>query len=285
MRRRQFLASGTALLSVSIAGCGHPPVVLDLNEATADDIADAVSTTAAPDSEEYSIVTSAHQNGSTTRTGRYERFDRDETVRVDGAFYDVSETPLGSSEVTVYEVLVDLDPADATSEIGEIDYADLPELDRRRLDPILSRSGATEQEGYDVGIQYGTAEEVGDESVFVPERQYDVLIDGEDRYRIGVDTRTATETVYRYEVTEVAPDVETFADGIRERYLFELTGLTEAEREVVEEAIDGAYFEDDETFRSIVDRIREHDGLEVEDVYGTWLLEYEGIEYLTYVEW
>ena len=46
MRRRQFLASGTALLSVAIAGCAHPPVVLDLNEASADDITDAVSTTA-----------------------------------------------------------------------------------------------------------------------------------------------------------------------------------------------------------------------------------------------
>jgi hypothetical protein len=285
MRRRQFLASGTALLSVSIAGCGHPPVVLDLNEATDDDIADAVSTTADPDSEEYSIVTSARENGSATRTGRYERFDRDETVRVDDAFYDVSETPLESSEVTVYEVLVDFSPEDATPEIGEIEYAELPELDRQRLDPILSERGSTDRDGYDVGVQYGTAEEVGDDSVFVPEREYDILVDGEDRYRIGVDTRTATETVYRYEVTEVAPDVGTFADGIRDRYLFELTGLSEAEREVVEEAIDGAYFEDDETFRSVVDRIREHDGLEVEDFYGTWLLEYEGVEYLTYVEW
>jgi len=53
MRRRRFLASGTAFLSVALAGCGHPSVILDLNEATADDIADEVSMTADPGSEEY----------------------------------------------------------------------------------------------------------------------------------------------------------------------------------------------------------------------------------------
>jgi ferritin-like protein len=83
----------------------------------------------------------------------------------------------------------------------------------------------------------------------------------------------------------VAPDTETFADRVRDRYLFVLSGLSDAEREVVEESIDGAYFEDDEAFRSVVDRIREHDGISEDDFYGTWLLEYEGTEYLAYVEW
>jgi len=95
----------------------------------------------------------------------------------------------------------------------------------------------------------------------------------------------ASEAEYRYEATEVAPDVETFADHVRERYLFVLAGLSDAEREVVEESIDGAYFEDDDAFRSVIDRIRAHDGIRVDDFYGTWLLEYEGAEYLAYVEW
>jgi hypothetical protein len=84
---------------------------------------------------------------------------------------------------------------------------------------------------------------------------------------------------------ELAPDVETFADRVRERYLFALTGLSDAEREVVEEAIEGGYYEDDDAFQSVVDRIRDHDALEEEDFYGTWLLSYEGAEYVTYVEW
>lgn len=284
MRRRQFLASGAALLPVVLAGCVHPDVVLDLNEATADDIADEVSTTASPGSPEYGVVERALANGSATRRDRRELFDRDETVRFEDAFYSVSATELGRSEVTVYEVLVDFDPADATPDLGEVAYADLPEADRERLDPVVD-GGHPGQEGVDVGVKYGTAEEVGGESVFVPDQRYDVVVHDGDRYRVAVESRTATETEYRYEVTEVAPDVASFADQVRERYLFALTGLSDAERGVVENAVDGAHFEDTDAFRSVVDRIRDHEGIRVSDAYGTWLLEYEGVEYVTYVEW
>lgn len=284
MRRREVLASGATLLATSLAGCGHPPVVLDLEEATAVDIANEVSMTADPGSEEYRVVQSALENGSATRRGRHELFDAGEPVRVDDAFYEVSETRLGSSDVTVYEVLVDLDPTEATPERGEITFEELPEADRQRLEPLISEE-PPERDGYDVGVSYGIAEEVGNESVFVPEPEYDVVVHEGDRLRVDVDSRTVTETEYRYEVTEVAPDVVTFADQIRAQYRFALTGLSDAEREVVEEAIDGAYFEDDEAFRSVVERIRRHDGLNEEDFYGTWLLEYEGTEYLTYAEW
>ncbi|EMA59087.1 hypothetical protein [Halorubrum lipolyticum] len=285
MRRRRFLASGTALLSVALAGCGHPAVVLDLTEATADDIADEVSTTADPGSEEYEVVASALENGSATRRGRSELFDRVDTVRVDGAFYELSETRIASSEVTVYEVLVDFDPEDATPELGEVAFEDLPETDRRRLEPVLSEADPPRGDGYDLGVGYGSAAEVGNDSVFVPERRYDVLVYDGERYRVAVDSRTASEVEYRYEATEVAPDVETFADRVRDRYLFVLAGLSDAEREVVEESIDGAYFEDDDAFRSVVERLREHEGIREDDFYGTWLLEYEGAAYLAYAEW
>lgn len=82
MRRRQFLAGGTALLTAPIAGCGHPSVVLDLDEATAADIADDVSTTPDPGSEEYEVVTSAAENGSATRTRRSGRIRRRHRVRI-----------------------------------------------------------------------------------------------------------------------------------------------------------------------------------------------------------
>lgn len=285
MRRRRFLASGTALLAVPLAGCGHPPVVLDLDEAAAEDIADEVAMAPDPESEEHTVVSSAIENGSATRTGQYELFDRTDAVRIEDAFYEVSETRLRSSEVTVYDVRVDLDPANSTPEVGEIAYEDLPEVDRQRLDGILSDDDPPDHEGYDVGVGYGTAEEVGNESVFVPERRYDVVVRDGNRYRVAVDSRTASQAEYRYEVTEVAADVETFADRVRDQYLFTLTGLTDAERAVVEEAIDEEYFEEDEAFRSVIDRLQDHEGIEVEGFYGTWLLEYEGVEYIAYAEW
>ncbi|EMA00884.1 hypothetical protein SAMN05443574_101310 [Haloarcula vallismortis] len=285
MRRRRFLASGATLLSVAVAGCGHPAVVLDMDDATAADIADEVSMSPDPTSAEHTVVSAAIENGTATRRGRNELFDQIDTVRIDETFYDVSETPLESNEVTVYEVRIDFDPADSTPEIGAVDYEELPEADRQRLDPIISDDNPPSGDGYDVGVGYGTAEEVGDGSVFVPEQQYDIIVHDGDRYRLTVSTRTTTETEYRYEVTEVASGVDSFADQIRDRYLFTLTGLSEAEREVVEEAIDGGYFQDDKAFRSVTDRIREHDGIEVTDSYGTWLLSYEQVDYLTYVEW
>ena len=69
MRRRQFLAGGTALFPVAIAGCGHLFVVLDMDDATATDIADAVSLLTDPESAEYTVVSAAIENGSTTRRG------------------------------------------------------------------------------------------------------------------------------------------------------------------------------------------------------------------------
>jgi len=284
MRRRELLAVGTAALSVPLAGCVHPEVILTMDEATADTIADRVSLHPDPDDEEYTVVTAAVDNGSTTRRGRSELFDRTSTVRLNETFYDVSETRLSSSEVTVYEVLLDLNPENTTADLGAIDYEELPEPDRQRLDGILSEE-PPQNDGYDVGVSYGSAEEVGNDSVFVPERQYDILIYEGDRYRVAVDSRTAPEAEYRYTATEVAPSVEAFADQVRDRYLFTLAGLSEAEREVVEEAIDGGYYEDSDAFQSVAERIRSHEGIEVEDFYGTWLVEYEGSEYITYVEW
>ena len=285
MERRQFLASGTALLSVVVAGCGHPDVVLDLEAASDEDIADEVSTTAEPGTEEYRVLTTARDDGSATRSGRDELFDRTDTVRIDGAFYEVSETQVESSEATVYSVDVAFNPDDTKAEVGEVAYDDLPAFDREQLSFIVDDREPADKEGYNVHVDYGTAEAVGDRSALVPDPQYDIVTHERNRYRVAVESRTVSEGEYRYEVTEIAPDVETFADRVREEYLFALTGLSGAEREVVEEAIDGAYYEDDDAFQSVVDRVRNHEGLNVDDSYGTWLLSYEDSEYVTYVEW
>ncbi len=285
MRRRQFLATGTVLIPVIFAGCVHPPVVLTMDNATADDIANKVSIMAEPNSEEYTVVRSARDNGSATRTGRDELFDRISTVRVDNTFYTVSETRIQPGETTVYQVLIDFQPDDTTPRIGEIEYTDLPEIDRQHLDPIVHNENSPDQNGSDVGVSYGPVDDIVDSSVFVPEPQYDIIILGDNRYRIAVKSQTASYDVYRYTVTEVAPDVKTFADQVRDRYQFTLSGLSDDEQTVVEKAIDSGYYEDDDAFRSILDQLHEHDGINREDFYGTWLIEYEDTDYLTYVEW
>jgi len=284
MRRRQLLGTGTTLLASVLAGCGHPPVVLDMDEATDEAIADRGSTLARPDSEEYGVVTRARENGTATRQGSYDLFGHVDVVRVDDRFYEVSEDRLESSEVTVYEVYVDLDPENPTADLGEIAFEDLPAVDRERLAPVVTERTENDDVRHDVAVDYRTATGANG-SVFVPERQYDIVVHEGRRYRVAADSRAAPEATYRYAVTEAAPDVETFAAQVRERYLFALTGLSEAEREVVEMAIEETHFEDSDAFRSVVDRLREHEGFEVETGYGTWLVEYEGGEYVTYAEW
>ncbi|MDH5019132.1 hypothetical protein [Halobacterium rubrum] len=283
MRRRQFLASGVALLPF-LAGCAHPTVVLDMDEATADDVADEVSTPVDGGSTESAVVEAALENGTATRRSRTELFDRSGTVRFDGAFYEVASTELESDEVTVYDVVVETNPEDSTPSVGEVAYADLPEVDREHLEPVVTDENA-DSSREELGVRYGTAEEVGNESVFVTEPQYDVVTHQDSQYRVTVESRTTTETEYRYELTEVSSDVETFADSVRDRYQFELSELSEAERDVVEAAIDGGYFEESDAFRSVVDRIRDHEGIDTTDAYGTWLVEYEDTAYITYVEW
>lgn len=285
MRRRQVLSGGALLLTVPLAGCGHPPVVLDMDVASSAAIADEMSTQIQTGSEEYSLIESAIENESATRRGRSELFDATEVVQFEGAYYEVSETRLQRSEVTIYEVLVDLDPTDQTPTQGEIRFEALPALDRRRLEPIFSNENPPGEERYDVGVAYGSAEEVGNVSVFVPERQYDIVIYNGTRHRVAVDSRTANEAKYCYVVSQVAADVQSFANQIRVEYLFELTGLSEDERAVVDEAIESGYHTDNDAFRSVVGKIRAHKGLNEDSSFGTWLLEYQDAEYLTYAEW
>lgn len=282
MRRRQFLG-GTALLAVPLAGCAHPSVVLDMDEASTDDIVDEVTENLRPGSDPYEVAVAARKNGSVTRTDVSGLSDGD-TVQLDGSIYAVSTTRVGSETVTTYDVRVDFDPENAIPDVGRIEYADLPKADRDRLDSFVSGDPPT-GDGYDVGISYGTADALDGESAFVPDQEYDVVVHDGERYRVDVESDTRTRGRYRYAVERVAADGAAYADRVRERYAFALSGLSDAERAVVEEAVDGGYFENGDGFRSVAERFRAHDGLHVSDSFGTWLVEYEGTEYLAYVEW
>lgn len=286
MRRRKLLASSTALISSTLAGCVHPPVVLDMNAATADDIASEVSITANPGSEEYHLIRSARENGSATRHGRHALFDSTNIVRMNGTVYKMSETEIGRSEATAYDVILDLDPKDQTPHLGEIDYQELPAADRQRLAPLITGDVSGKDTQSDLGVAYGTAEDIEAESVFVPDQQYDILVHNSQRYRVTVDAQTTFDMVYRYKVAEtVAPTVEAFADQVRKQYQFSFTGLSKAERAVVEKAITDGYYENSDAFQSVLERIRAHKGITVDDFYGTWLIDYEGTDYLAYAEW
>jgi hypothetical protein len=289
MRRRQLLAGGAALLPVPLAGCAHPPNVLDMSEATDQDIADEGARSPSPESDEQAIIAEAAPNGTANVTGRSPPLETDRPVAFEGRYYNVSVTRLGESESTRYaaEIEIDYDPGTVTPADGSIAYESLPDVDREALgDMIPPAEDRPTGDGYDFGRGYTYPENATDESVLIPEQQYDVVTYEGEQYRIRVQSEPADESEYRYDVSLVADTTAAFADLLRERYLFELSGLSEAEREVVETAIEDGYFEDaTDAFRSVVARLLAHPGFEVTDSYGRWLVEYEDTEYITYAEY
>ncbi|MFC6728630.1 hypothetical protein ACFQDG_08265, partial [Natronoarchaeum mannanilyticum] len=119
-------------------------------------------------------------------------------------------------------------------------------------------------------------------SVLVPEAAYGAVERDGERFPfevLGSDEVAAYE--YRYEATKAADDAATFAERVRQEHLFELSGLSDAEREIVDEAIDGGYYDGSvsDAFSSLAERFRAHDAVEPSDWGGEFLVRYEGTDY------
>ena len=59
--------------------------------------------------------------------------------------------------------------------------------------------------------------------------------------------------------------------------MFTLSGLTEGERAVVEEAVNDTYYAedtDDEAFRSVMETFRRHEAVQETEYEGLWLVRY-----------
>lgn len=101
---------------------------------------------------------------------------------------------------------------------------------------------------------------------------------------VVINMREVSEGEIRDAAAEASLDEES-VEQIRAEYLFTLTGLSGSEREVVEEATSGGYYQDSDAFKSVVDRFRDQKGLEVSDTDGSWLVEYQGVSYVADIEW
>ncbi|MCD2200441.1 hypothetical protein LPA44_11115 [Halobacterium sp. KA-4] len=285
MHRRTFLAGTTALLTVPLAGCAHPANVLDMREATPQALSDEMSRTLSPTSQGYETITDAVANGSATVAGTAPPIRLDEPIRLDDHYYEVSMTAGASRERTGYTIQVDYDPAtsDANATIG---YVDLPAVDQTALAGVIPPAGEPQDgDGFDIGTRHLYPDGTADASVLVPRQQYEFIRDGDSVYRVQVRAETVTETEYRYAVTQIATSSAAFAEQLRSTYQFALTGLSTAEQDVIEEAIDSGYFsEATDAFRSVIARFRAHQGLETSNSYGTWLVAYQGTPYIAYAE-
>lgn len=283
MRRRHYLASTAALLAGPLAGCAHPNAVLRMNAVSDAELAEHASRIVDRQPEYRDLVGGAVENGSATATGRSPPLETDEPVAFEGRYYELTATETGRREQTEYDIAIDYDPGTETPGGEAIDYADLPEVDRAVMDALLpppeNRPG---DEGSDVGIGRAYSEEEAAESVLVSEQEYDAVVYEGERYPVDVgDGRTVTTYEYRYEAEEIAASAAEYGASVREEYAFTLSGLSDAEREVVEEAVDGGYYEGsaDDEFVSVAERFRDHRGYETDEWGGNWVVRYEGAVY------
>ncbi|MEF8852926.1 MAG: hypothetical protein V5A28_10970 [Haloarculaceae archaeon] len=242
-----------------------------------------------PDGPDDAVVRRAVENGTATVVDRRPPVTEQLPFRHEGRFYAVNYTETGTEPG--YDVSVRID-YNASSVDGEVvDYADLPAVDRRLLADALERTDLPEerlQEGYDFGVGRTYTESEGETSALVEGPTVDAVRYEGEVYPVDVSVESTTLMVYRYEATLVADSPDAYAGQLRDRYAFTLSGLSEAERGVVEEARNDTFYaenDDNEGFASLVERFRDRRAVEETEYSGSFVVRYDGQLYWVGVDY
>jgi hypothetical protein len=226
------------------------------------------------------VVRRAVENGTATAVGERPPVTEELPFRHEGRFYAVTHTTAGTEPG--HEVTVRVDYNASSVEGDVVDYGDLPAVDRRLLADALERTEFPEerlQPGYDFGVGDTYTDGEGESSAFVAGRTVDAVRYEGEVYPVDVRVEETTLTVYRYEATPVADSPAAYGRHLRETYAFTLSGLSDAEREVVESARNDTHYvegTDEEGFASLVDRFRDRSAVQETDYRGSYVVRYEG---------
>lgn len=272
------LATG---LAGAFAGC-HGESYATLRLEPVDDEALAERYARAPSGNDRELVATAVEEGAATAERDDPPLLVGRPVRYRGAYYRLSSEVVDRRPATRYRFVLSV-PGEGTPAGRTVAVAELPAVDRDRVERMLPSSGETPEPGWDRHESVVYADAALGRSVLVPEPAYDGVVHDGRRYRFAVeDPREETLKTYRYAAEEVAADDAAMAARVRERYLFELSGLSGAQRRILESATgEGGYREREPTaaFRDLARRIREHGGITVYSNGGEWLLRYDGRVY------
>ena len=272
--RRSLLGWAAGASVVTLSGCADPRAVLELDEVTGEDLADRV----ALDSDEE-VIRRAVENGTYTTEGDLSGLEapvEERPVVHNGTYYDLGFGSEVVSEELLYALRVE--NIGATSVDGEVAYDELPEGDREALSRVFGEERTTE-EGFEGGAEYPYPEDEYNRSELVDGAT--VVYNG-SRYEVeGEQLEVIERNEYTYTAEEVADDADAFADWAREEYGFVLDGLSEEEVAVVEDALDGGYYEGSASdgFESLVERFLEHEAVVRDEYRGEWVVEYGGTTY------
>jgi hypothetical protein len=231
------------------------------------------------------LETAAAEGEATLRTIYGSPVRSDQLVEVGGAYHrtSVEVTDTESVEAHVLELEYDEEvsaPADATV----VAYADLPAVDQGAYDTMtrgtrgerFADARSVSMGGFEYVYPDGTESDsrfVADSSVWVRDGDVEVEI------RVTGTEQTERET-FSITLERVADSADGFVEYVRENHVADLSGLSDAEADVLRTATGAEYDECEplsEEFQGVVDRLR---GLP--DTYrpdGSLLVEFEGETY------
>ncbi|WP_224333774.1 hypothetical protein [Haloprofundus halobius] len=310
MRRRALLSAAGSLLTVTLAGCTNevssgstlgaraPTAQLRMQPVTTEELPSKVlySISDSPGGDPEASLLDGLRNGSETAATEATRepLPENQSIAYDGTVYRLSYEVTAETPATHYSVIIDV-VTDEVVEFEAIHFADLPETDRRQFAERGLDDG--DPVGIGTGFLYTDAER--DASVLVPDSEYSYIVwdDGAEAEWEVNDSYETTLNTYEYRSTDTRPAIE-YGREMRERFAFELSDLTDAERDVVEAATDDGQYvvgPDEtpaDTFMSVTEQFRarsrvrpldeEPEQIETQ-VGGTYLVQYEGTLYWTYL--
>ena len=203
--------------------------------------------------------------------------------------YELSYEVVEETPATRYSVKVDI-VTDSLVESEAIQFADLPAVDQDEF----AAHGLADGDPVGIGTTFLYTDAQREQSVLVPESEYSYITwsDGAEAEWVVDDADDTTLSTYRYTADHVATAAD-YGQRMREQFTFELSGLPEAQREIVETAIaDGQYVVAPEETPSdalvaLTDRFRGHEqvhGLDEDgdgDLNGTYLVRYQDTAYWT----
>lgn len=287
--RRQTLAMVALVAALVLAGCSAAGS-LEMEPAPSDSVLateSSVNLDVGPHSgerilgeEEHEVAVAAIENGSTNVTGDPAYVDPDLPYAYEGAYYRVNRSVVASETGTSAEVAIDYN---GTTDAEPVAYENLSAYDRVVLEDLFPPRTDGLNEGFDMGTRGTYNESARNRSVLLDRTPEAIAYEGEVYPMTVRDRREVEIETYRYESTLVYNSSEAYADDLRERYLFTLSGLSDAEREIVEEALNETYWaesDDDEAFASLLDRFQAHEPMAEDDRRGTWLVRYDGAVYV-----
>ena len=302
LSRRKLLAGCAAGVTAGLAGCADPDAAMFVEPVpSATAIATEATTTPNSRNAEETRLVAETIAGGTNRTSPDGHgnppYQPDRPVRYNGSVYDIEwhETDQ-QRDRTEYIISLTIygDDADRTPEIA---FDELPAVDQETL-YFLPRlinhiQEANESEGVDASFPESSERQAWyppadrEASVLVPEPDYETIgVDGHP-VTVSVEPTTVSLDVFAYTATERAASLEAFGRDIRANHRFELTGLSDAERDFFEMVIDdGSFYKgafddvEDGVFAGVADRFVGQPALFMPyESEGEWLTRYDDTDY------